>query len=64
MCSLILSSVSWNQSPTNRVVRYLVAIIEYVMPVGNMSDSRFFGEAEDGSTIEGYRISYDQRFFK
>ena len=32
---------------------------KYVMPIANMSDSRFFGEAEDGSTVEGYRISYD-----
>ena len=29
------------------------------MPIGYMSDSRFFGEAADGSTIEGYRIDYD-----
>lgn len=32
---------------------------DYVMPIGNMSDSRFFGEAEDGSTIEGIRFNYD-----
>jgi len=32
---------------------------EYAIPVGNMTDSRIFGEAEDGSTIEGYRINYD-----
>lgn len=32
---------------------------DYVMPIGNMSDSRFFGEADDGSTIEGYRFNYD-----
>ncbi len=32
---------------------------EYVMPIANMSDSRFFGEAADGSTVEGYRLSYD-----
>jgi len=32
---------------------------EYIMPIANMSDSRIFGEAEDGSTIEGYRIGYD-----
>ena len=32
---------------------------EYSMPIGNMSDSRFFGEAEDGSTIEGFRLNYD-----
>ncbi len=32
---------------------------EYVIPIGNISDSRIFGEAEDGWTIEGYRIGYD-----
>ncbi len=32
---------------------------EYTMPIANMSDSRFFGEAADGSTIEGYRLDYD-----
>lgn len=32
---------------------------EYVIPIGGISDSRIFGEAEDGSTIEGYRIGYD-----
>jgi len=32
---------------------------EYVIPIANMSDSRIFGEAEDGSTIEGYRLNYD-----
>lgn len=31
----------------------------YQMPIGNLGDSRFFGEAEDGSTIEGYRRDYD-----
>ncbi len=31
----------------------------YVMPIGNLGDSRFFGEAEDGSTIEGIRLFYD-----
>ena len=31
----------------------------FVIPVGNFSDSRFFGEAEDGSTIEGFRLDYD-----
>jgi len=32
---------------------------EYAMPIANMSDSRFFGEAADGSTVEGYRLDYD-----
>jgi hypothetical protein len=32
---------------------------DYVIPIANMGDSRFFGEAEDGSTVEGYRIGYD-----
>lgn len=32
---------------------------EYVIPIGNLGDSRIYGEAEDGSTIEGYRLNYD-----
>lgn len=32
---------------------------EYVISIGNMTDSRIFGEAEDGSTLEGYRLDYD-----
>jgi len=32
---------------------------KYTIPVGNLTDSRIYGEAEDGSTIEGYRINYD-----
>ena len=32
---------------------------EYVIPIGNMTDSRIFGETEDGSTIVGYRLDYD-----
>ncbi len=32
---------------------------EYIIPIANMSDSRFFGEAEDGSTVEGFRLGYD-----
>jgi hypothetical protein len=31
----------------------------YQMPIGNLGDSRFFGEADDGSTIEGLRLFYD-----
>ncbi|MCF6226880.1 MAG: hypothetical protein L3J22_11360 [Xanthomonadales bacterium] len=33
--------------------------ITYQMPIGNLSDSRFFAEAEDGSIIEGFRFDYD-----
>jgi hypothetical protein len=32
---------------------------DYVIPIANLGDSRFFGEAEDGWTVEGYRIGYD-----
>ena len=39
--------------------KILIGDKEYVMPIANMSDGRFFGEAEDGSTIEGYRLDYD-----
>lgn len=31
----------------------------FTMPVGNFGDSRFFAEAEDGMTVEGFRINYD-----
>lgn len=33
--------------------------LEFAMPVGNMSDSRFFGELDSGATVEGYRLGYD-----
>ncbi len=33
--------------------------ITYTMPIGNFGDSRFFGEAADGSVIEGFRLEYD-----
>lgn len=33
--------------------------ITYRMPIGNLSDTRFFAEAEDGSIIEGFRFDYD-----
>ncbi|MBE9549170.1 MAG: hypothetical protein IMF09_07145 [Proteobacteria bacterium] len=33
--------------------------VSYLMPIGNLSDSRFFAEAEDGSIIEGFRFEYD-----
>jgi len=32
---------------------------EYTIPIGHLSDSRIYGEADDGSTIEGYRLTYD-----
>lgn len=32
---------------------------DYIIPVGNLGDSRFFGEANDGSTIHGIRLDYD-----
>ena len=32
---------------------------DYVIPIANMSASRFYGEADDGSTVEGYRLDYD-----
>lgn len=31
----------------------------YSIPVANISDTRFFGEAPDGSTVEAFRIAYD-----
>lgn len=39
--------------------KVIIGSKEYTMPIANMGDRRFFGEAEDGSTVEGYRISYD-----
>ncbi len=31
----------------------------YTIPIGFLGDSGFFGEAEDGSTVEGIRLNYD-----
>lgn len=39
--------------------KFIVGDKEYIIPAANMSDSRFFGEAADGSTVEGIRMSYD-----
>ena len=41
------------------VCKVLIGSKEYLMPIANMGDSRFFGEADDGSTVEGYRLDYD-----
>lgn len=32
---------------------------EYRIPIANFTDNRFFGEAEDGSTVQGFRLQYD-----
>jgi hypothetical protein len=32
---------------------------DYVVEIEDMSDTRFFGVADDGSTVEGYRLDYD-----
>jgi len=32
---------------------------EFRIPIGNFTDSRFFGETERGDTVEGFRIKYD-----
>ncbi len=32
---------------------------EFRIPIGNFTDSRFFGEAEDGSIVQGFRLQYD-----
>ncbi len=32
---------------------------EFILPLGNLSDSRFKGEAADGETVEGFRIDHD-----
>lgn len=31
----------------------------YQIPIGNLTDSRFFGEAEDGTIVQGFRLQYD-----
>jgi hypothetical protein len=31
----------------------------YHIPLGNLGDSRFKGQAEDGSTVQGFRLGYD-----
>lgn len=32
---------------------------EFILPLGNITDSRFKGESADGKTIEGYRLNHD-----
>lgn len=32
---------------------------EFRIPIGNLTDSRFFGEAEDGTIVQGFRLQYD-----
>lgn len=32
---------------------------EFLLPLGNISDSRFKGEAADGETVEGFRLDHD-----
>lgn len=32
---------------------------EFRITIGNFTDSRFFGETEDGHTVQGYRLQYD-----
>ncbi len=32
---------------------------EFRIPIGNFTDSRFFGETEDGDTVQGFRLQYD-----
>jgi hypothetical protein len=29
------------------------------IPIGNLTDSRFFGESEDGMIVQGFRLQYD-----
>ena len=50
---------SLDESSDQPGCRLLIDDFEFLIPIGNMSDSRFFGEAKDGSTIEGYRLDYD-----
>lgn len=33
--------------------------IEFRIPIGNFTDSRIFGETEDGITVQGFRLNYD-----
>ena len=32
---------------------------DFHIPIGNFTDSRFFGESENGDTVQGYRLQYD-----
>jgi hypothetical protein len=32
---------------------------EFRIPIGNFTDSRFFGETERGDTVQGFRLQYD-----
>jgi hypothetical protein len=31
----------------------------FSIPVGNLGSNRFFGEDQDGQTVEGFRVEYD-----
>ncbi len=33
--------------------------IEFKIPIGNFTDSRIFGEAADGTMVQGFRLQYD-----
>jgi|GEM_PF-974826 len=33
--------------------------VEFQIPIGNLTDSRIFGETEDGGIVEGFRLDYD-----
>lgn len=45
--------------PGCEVIEGKDTLIIYTMPIGNMSDSRFYGESAIGRTIEAYRLDYD-----
>jgi hypothetical protein len=32
---------------------------EFRIPIGNFTDSRFFGETESGDIVQGFRLQYD-----
>jgi hypothetical protein len=32
---------------------------EFRISIGNFTDSRIFGETENGDTVQGYRLQYD-----
>ena len=47
VCDLVASGLD----PVNKPV--------FRIPIGNFTDSRFFGETEDGAIVQGFRLQYD-----
>ena len=47
VCTFVAGGLNPNDKPAFRI------------SIGNFTDSRFFGETENGDTVQGYRLQYD-----